>query len=452
MPFPLASPSEGSYREPGYQSRIELYAQNYFTPAQYQKIKSRGIAFVRGDADMIRHAFIGEKDIKKKVQLFTGSAYVYDLAHALLLQVKRTVQQLVNVPEGLDSNTLMAVLYNLRGYKLVSGGFEAPKDVQLTALSSTDYKTLLGNKGIKIKGGNYKPVRVPDVNQADSAYPWSVTEAGKVASDCVVAHMIEICRSRVIYPDTFSMIQRSQVFMPLELDAANMAYRQQYAQTGLEHADAAYGFRYAPGNTTGIDPLSTGTENIQGAHDFENVLRGIQLPAGQSYGPTSVAGLDEVFRMERERDAIISILTQWGTTGLGIILDADVPYSQYRNPGTDPRNILGNKPAFSRFAEVNEMGDSCGPGYERVWYTGDPADAKARQVPGHIVVNGVKYQNPQAQNAVCAPMTRQLRSMPYTTDVVTNPTMATAAQRRHKRRKPRAAPKRRKTTKRRARR
>ena len=450
MNFPLASPSEGSSREPGYQSRIELYAQNYFTPAQYQKIKSRGINFVRGDADMIRHAFIGEDNgpdsIKRKVQRFTGSAYVYDLAHALLLQVKRTVQQLVNVPEGLDVNTLLSVLYNLKGFKLMRGGGEAPKDVQLMALSSTDYKAIASLGRLRMKGVDYRPVRVPSEAAPSQAYPWSLTSTNKVAVDCVVAEMIELCRARNIPTANFSVVQRSQVFAPLELDSMPSQNQILGSMAGQSGADSTFG--YASSNFA--YDASIATETGPGG-SFPNVIRAIQLPAGQSYGPTSVAGLDEVFRMETERDAIISVLTQWGTTGLGIILDANVDYDKYRSPGGNAANIMGNKPAYSRFAEVNEMGDSCGPGYERVWYTGDPSSDKSRQVPGHIVVNGVKYQNPQAQRAVCAPMTRQLRSMPYTTDVVTNPTMATAAQRRYKRRKPRAAPKRRKTTKRRTR-
>ena len=97
------------------------------------------------------------------------------------------------------------------------------------------------------------------------------------------------------------------------------------------------------------------------------------------------------------------------------------------------------------------MGDTCGPGYSRVWYTGDPANEKSKQVEGTIVVNGVSYQNPRARHATCAPMTRQLRSMPYSRDVVTNPVMGVAAQRRSRRRRPAAAQRRRKTTVRRKR-
>lgn len=441
MPFPLASPVEGSYREPQYQARIELYAQNFFTPAQYNKIKSRGISFCRGDADMIRHAFIGEADIQHKVQLFTGSAYVYDLAHALLLQVKRTVQQLVNVPEGLNTQTLMAVLYNLKGFKLKTiPGTDASDSVQLTALSSTDLRTLAqGN--LKVNGQLYQPVRVPEVDAPSSTYPWGLTDNNNVAAECVVAQMIELCRDRTIDPGHFSLVQRAEVFQPLGLDISINRHTQGY--DGEKDSQSTFGYREYNNLQSAIPaPLSIpmrngnviGSGNWKTAGGFRNVIREIQLPAGQSYGPTSVAGLDEVFRMEQERDAIIAILTQWGTTGLGLILGQQVKYSDYR-AAASPEDVMGNKPAYSRFAEVNEMGDTCGPGYERMWYTGDPGDDKSRNVQGHIYMNGVKYKNPQATHAVCAPMTRQLRSMPYTKDVVTNPRVGVAMQRRARKRK-----------------
>lgn len=486
MPFPLASPSEGSYREPQYQARIELYAQNHFTPAEYQKIKSRGISFCRGDADNIRHAFIGEETIKHKVQRFTGSAYVYDLAHGLLLQIKRTVQQLINVPEGLNIPTLMAVLFNLRGYKLIKVGLNnagVPNDVpapaqmnandegkaeaQLKALSSTDFKTIAERGWTQIDGSYYRPVRVPVAGEPQTTYPWSLNANREVAADCVVAQLIEVCRDRNIQPAWFSMAQRAGVFIPLELDTPGngppqgMAVaRGVYDDFAYQAANTTYGYR----DLANRPPVMAGAMNPQ--HGFQNVIRTIQLTAGSSFGPTSVAGLDEVFRMERERDAIIAMLTQWGTTGMGLILDRNVPYDNYRRaaggnygpnqygPDLDPQEaIMGNQAAYAQFGAANGLGSNCGPGYSQLWFTADPSSDKAKEVPGTIVVNGVEYQNPRAKVAVCAPMTRQLRSMPYSRDVVTNPVMGVAAQRRYKRRKPRAAAQRRtrakKTTRRR---
>ncbi|KAK9827065.1 hypothetical protein WJX74_005343 [Apatococcus lobatus] len=449
MQFPLATPTEGTYREPGYQARMEMYATNYFTPAEYQKVKARGISFVRGDADMIRHAFIAEARLRAKVQLFTGSAYVYDLAHALLLQVKRTVQQLVNVPEGLNTKTLLAVLYNLKGFKLMKtgtavtrggamptldAGTEAPSDVQLTALSTTDLRQLASG-GVAIGGMWYVPVRVPENDKPSDTYPWGLTANREVAAECVVAQMIELCRARTIQPSLFSGAQRSQVFTPLDLDAS-ANYRQRLGDYGEGTENVTYGYTPNSINATmgfdapdALESVEAFRPGLRGG--FRNVIREIQLPAGQSFGPTSVAGLDEVFRMERERDSIISILTQWGTTGLGIILTDQVPYSRYRE-ANDFAGIMGNKPAYARFGEVNGMGDSCGSGYERVWFTGDPSDDRSRNVPPTVTLNGQEYRNPQATHAVCAPMTRQLRSMPYSRDVVTNPRVAAAAQRRAK--------------------
>ena len=261
MPFPLASPSEGSYREPAYQARIDLYARNHFTPAEYQKIVSRGITFCRGDADTIRHAFIGEEDIKHKVQKFTGSAYVYDLAHALLLQIKRTVQQLVNVPEGLDIKTLMSVLFNLRGYKMIEttapnaqGVLGADRgdgkaEVQLRALSTTDFKTMANQGYIQQDGRYFRPIRVPVPGSPADTYPWSLTAFNTVAADCVVAQMIEICRDRNITPAYFSVAQRAGVFVPLELDApaggdsqGAMGMRQGAGMYGAQVADQTLGY------------------------------------------------------------------------------------------------------------------------------------------------------------------------------------------------------------------
>ena len=465
---------------------MELYATNHFTPAEYQKIKSRGISFVRGDADNIRHAFIGEDALKKKVQLFTGSAYVYDLAHALLLQIRRTVSQLTNVPEGLDIPTLLAVLFNLRGYKLMlrgralnggppaapDAGTEAKAEVQLGALSSTDFKGIAEAGGVAIGGNWYTPIRMPDAAAPPAngmVYPWSATAEGGVAVDCVVAQMLEICRSRRIPVDAFSLSQRAGVFTPLELDVTQGRTHQDMlgvaAFGGLQgqaDAQAAFGFRnmfaadregnaLPPAYTDPSRPLARDGQYGAGTYQgFPNIIRTIQLPQGQSFGPTSVAGLDEVFRMEQERDSIIAMLTTWGTTGMGLILDRTVPYDRYRlgtagnneygQALTENEAIMGNKPAWSRFSELNGMGDTCGPGYARVWYTGDPANDKSKQVSATINVNGVEYRNPRATTAVCAPVTRQLRSMPFTRDVVTNPVLATAAQRRARRkRKPSAA-------------
>ena len=436
MPFPLASPSEGTYREPQYQARIEMYAQNHFTPAEYNKIKSRGIDFVRGDADMIRHAFIGEPVLRTKVQKFTGSAYVYDLAHALLLQVKRTVQQLINVPEGLDTHTLLAVLYNLKGFRLNTATGPAPASVQLTALSATDLDAAKTGT-LTIKGKPYTVTQMPDTNVPEDSYPWSLTDDRKIAVDCVVAHLLEVCREREINTAWFSLVQRGEVFQPLDLDRT--PNRNSLSKNGQIDAYNSYG--YAPATQLGgqrPSPLDRTAANFPGSvpDTFTNIIRTIQLPAGQSFGPTSVAGLDEVFRMEQERDGIVALLTQWGTTGLGLILDGEVSYGRYRAGA--PGALLGNKPAYARFAEINGMGDTCGPGNERVWFTGDPQDqsGKTRQVPGHIYVNGVQYKNPQATHAVCAPMTRQLRSMPYSKDVVTNPRLGVAMQRRARKRRP----------------
>lgn len=469
MPFPLASPSEPSYRLPEYQARIDTYAMNHFLPAELGKLRSMGFKFVRGEADAIRHALIGEHRLALKVARFVGSAYVYDLAHALLLQVQRTVQELVNVPQGLDVKTLLAVLYNLRGYKMVSSNqvpqSTAPTDaavtwngnadesmqgVQLKALSTSDYRQLLSRNAIYAEGRYHKPIRVPtDAAQAQQTYPWSVTAAGTIAIDGSIANIIEVCRSDQIPVDYFSMAQRSNVFAPLGLDgpgaatamAGNLGASRNVASLS-GRADAMNTFGYTGWSsedraqgTNWTNLPGTGSVNFPSAHaGFRNVIRTITLPAGQAFGPTSVAGLDEVFRMEQQRDQIIAMLTQWGTTGMGILLEDPIDYEAYRGATNDPRLVLGNRPAFAKFGQMNGMGNTCGPGYEALWFTGDPNNPDARAKPVRpFDERGV--MNPQAQYSTCAPITRQLRNPAYTRDVMIDRTVP-AYQRRAKRRAP----------------
>ena len=486
MPFPLASPSEASYRLPEYQARIDTYAMNYFLPAELGKLRSMGFKFVRGEADAIRHALIGESRLQRKTCLFTASAYVYDLAHALLLQVQRTVQELVNVPQGLDVPTLLAVLYNLRGYKMMSappgpregarpdlGTFtvEAPTAVQLKALSTSDYRQMLSSNMIYAEGCYSKPVRVPDMNYRPAqTYPWSVTAQGRIAVDGSVANIIEVCRSETIPTGNFSMAQRANVFTPLGVDGDNGmdagvmvptgnvdvgVNRRLGEVAGMTAASGTFGYR---GNWGALNRPIFGQANasygatadgaaMDTGNVFSNVIRMITLPAGQAFGPTSVAGLDEVFRMEQQRDQIIAMLTQWGTTGMGILLEGNVPYANYRDPtANNTQQILGNRPAAARFGEMNGMGNTCGPGYEALWFTGDPSDPAARAKPV-LPFDERGVRNPQAQYSTCAPITRQLRNPGPTRDVMIDRTVP-AYQRRAKRRAP---VRRRKTTVRRRR-
>lgn len=474
MPFPLASPSEPSYRLPEYQARIDTYAMNYFLPAELGKLRSMGFKFVRGEADAIRHALIGEQRLQRKTCLFTASAYVYDLAHALLLQVQRTVQELVQVPDGLDVSTLLATLYNLRGYKMMStrptaregpppaaNAFdqESPTAVQLKALSTSDYKQILSTGMIYGEGRYSRAERVPNATHRPAqTYPWSVTAQGRIAIDGSVANIIEVCRSETIPTAYFSMAQRANVFTPLGVDGANGTDAQGRmipsgsAEVGRERAagtlaggmlaDSTFGYRGQWG--IGVAP-EWGTANAaygataDGIADdtgnaFPNVIRKITLPAGQAFGPTSVAGLDEVFRMEQQRDQIIAMLTRWGTTGMGILLEDPISYTAYRGATTNPANVLGNRPAYARFGEMNGMGNTCGPGYEALWFTGDPSDPNARAKPVRpFDERGVR--NPQAQYSTCAPITRQLRNPAPTRDVMIDRTVP-AYQRRARRKAP----------------
>ncbi len=55
--------------------------------------------------------------------------------------------------------------------------------------------------------------------------------------------------------------------------------------------------------------------------------------------------------------------------------------------------------------EANYDNDTCGSGYERVWYTGQPDDPRSTQVPGYLALpGGGRTKNAKARIATCQPV------------------------------------------------
>lgn len=66
---------------------------------------------------------------------------------------------------------------------------------------------------------------------------------------------------------------------------------------------------------------------------------------------------------------------------------------------------MGNRPATTKYMEANYDNDTCGAGYERVWYTGQPDDPKSSQVPGFLnLPGGGRAPNIKAKVATCQPV------------------------------------------------
>lgn len=122
MPYPLNPATQGNYRSPAWQGRIELYARNYFTPSEYENIKRMSIKFLPMEARLIASQFATSHEHRKKVQQFVGSAYVYDLAFALLRHLKVAVQNIARQTDTMGAegkHVVVDIMNNIRGRRFV---------------------------------------------------------------------------------------------------------------------------------------------------------------------------------------------------------------------------------------------------------------------------------------------------------------------------------------------
>ena len=346
---------------------------------------------------------------------------------------------------------------------------KAPVEINMKVLSSTQENLLRSKSYVIVEGAPYTVQRWPLIDnaagiEAAAPYgrrgggaadtgafqmaPYSLTGTGGYAVESCINMLIELCNNTKYRTDHFTVQSRMNVFYPLGLEGANAprmvrdnvqadTYEQQNAMLGFANfmgnmrnpaQRQDIGARQPPIDPLGIAPgggaggmvpniVTPGTEN-------DNVLRKIQVP-GSITGATRTqnAAVMEHQRMILTQRDLLGRLGQWIETGEGILAYGGVNFSAYRRGGNS-KNVLGNRPATSRYMEANYTNDTCGAGYERVWYTGQPDDPKSSQVPGYLSLPGGRtVKNIKAKVATCAPVMPRASRLPGSSEgpnVMTN--------------------------------
>lgn len=239
--------------------------------------------------------------------------------------------------------------------------------------------------------------------------PYSLTGLGGYAVESCINMLIELCNSKTYTTSDFTDQSRLNVFYALGLEQGNAE--------GLVTASPAMRMREDQnsmfggiGNFMGNGaPIGRALETLPNTSvegtKLENVLRQIMVP-GSMTGATRAqnAAVMEHQRMILTQRDLLGRLGQWIETGEGILAYGGVGFSAYRY-GDNPKAIMGNRPAATRFMEANYDNDTCGSGYERVWYTGQPDDPRSSQVPGYLAVpGGGRTKNAKARIATCQPV------------------------------------------------
>lgn len=312
MPYPLNPATQGNYRSPAWQGRIELYARNHFTPTEYENAKRMSIKFLPQEARLIASQFATSHEHRKKVQRFVGSAYVYDLAYALLRDLRVSVENIVRQPDtfGADGkNVIQDLVNNIRGWRFVPlvtpapAGAPAPTrvtingvvygpqtarrveaDVQMRRLAPQQ-EIQLRNRGWTNIGGEYYTIeRVPHSMVAPGAFqnapagfvgrnnaaagpypagdlfPYQTNANGEYAVESILNQLIELCNSDTIQTGYFTIQSRQNVFFPLDLESrltgagqlgGQVNNAQQFAQNSIVmKAKALNNNAILPGNGT----------------------------------------------------------------------------------------------------------------------------------------------------------------------------------------------------------
>lgn len=264
MPSPLSPATQGNYRSPAWQGRIELYARNYFTPTEYENAKRVGIKFLPQEARLIAGQFATSAEHRGKVQRFVGSAYVYDLAYALLRDLRVSVETIVRQPDTFTQggkDIIQDLVNNIRGWRfvhVVAGGGPAvagtvtignntflpnrarrvEADVQMRRLAPQQEIALRNRGWINIGGDNYTIERVPHTmtapgpfhqapggwaprgggNNGGELYPYQTNANGEYAVESILNQLIELCNSDMIRTGYFTIQSRQNVFWPLDLE------------------------------------------------------------------------------------------------------------------------------------------------------------------------------------------------------------------------------------------
>ena len=246
--------------------------------------------------------------------------------------------------------------------------------------------------------------------------PYALDGLGGYAVESCINMLIELCNSKFYRTSDFTQQSRLNVFYPLGLETQDGAaiglFKEGEGITYYANQNAMVGMGNFMGNFggPGQQPLPETAPTIGRPSDLpgtkqDNVLRAIQVP-GSITGATRTqnAAVMEHQRMILTQRDLLGKLGQWMETGEGILAYGGVGFSAYRR-GDDHKAVMGNRPATMKYMENNYDNDTCGAGYDRVWYTGQPDDPKSKQVHGFVNVPGVgRVKNAQAKIATCQPV------------------------------------------------
>ena len=329
---------------------------------------------------------------------------------------------------------------------------QAPPEIQMKVLSSTQ-ENLLRSKGyVILEQTPYTVERFPGIDAAQSApnaverqpfaapfgervptggrrytapalaqvpggsvtgmAPYALTGLGGYAVESCINMLIELCNSKQYLTSDFNNQSRLNVFYPLGLEGPDVSRDMVGFSPQMHTNEQVNGMFGALGDYMGNFPGRPSPDavnvrqlrSLQGSR-MDNVLRKIQVP-GSITGATRTqnAAVMEHQRMILTQRDLLGRLGQWIETGEGILAYGGVGFSAYR-AGDGPRAVMGNRPATSKYMEANYDNDTCGSGYERVWYTGQPDDPKAVQVPGYLTLpGGGRAKNIKARVATCQPV------------------------------------------------
>ena len=270
-----------------------------------------------------------------------------------------------------------------------------------------------------------------DGKQAGQLYAYQTNAQGEFAVESILNQLIELCNSDTIHTKYFTVQSRINVFMPLDLESREMEAGELTGadvnnQYSIANSPSVYrniidrNNALLPGNTawgeqaTGAISrfgLRSGTafDRNMSDYSFPNVIRGITISAGASgYGRSTNAGMMEYENLVQSQNELLGLVSKWAETGLGVLTMGGVEFDDYRKGiigDGDWGNILGNRPAALKYAEYNYAGDTCGPGYAKLFYTADPSsDPKAKRAEQWISDGmGGRVPNPLAKVGVCAP-------------------------------------------------
>lgn len=472
LPYPLTSPTAASYRSPPWQQRVDVYAQNYLVPSEIAICRQLGLRFLPTEARLIASQLAGSPALSLKVRKFIGSLYIYDLSYGLLHDMKSQLRAVLGGGEDIQTNLVENLLNNIRGYRflvmeraaqgtgtqgkasivekpwngdwVIAGGnnpdgfVPAPPEIQMKVLSSTQENVLRSKGYVILEDVPYTVQRWPTIDQArggppkkgpwgdrdeETAYagqvqmaPYSLTGQGGYAVESCINMLIELCNNRRFNTADFTDQSRLNVFFPLGLEGSNADELLQHSPLlrirETQNTMFGPGGDYMGNNQNGVVQDTMANIPVNGT-PIDNILRQIQVP-GSITGATRTqnAAVMEHQRMILTQRDLLGRLGQWIETGEGILAYGGVKFSAYRM-GANARDVMGNRPAATKYMEANYDNDTCGSGYERVWYTGQPDDPKSQQVSGYLTLpGGGKAKNIKARVATCQPVMPRYGHLP----------------------------------------